>query len=260
MGRSGEFRALQGASIASTAKPSSFAPLSPNSQGFLSTSTEGTEIMLGKISQPLAALVFCAAVLFAVPGKAQLPWPNAPSQNAPAAWPTAPSGTAASPAAASPPPTLGMPGAAPMTPVPQAGGGGGAGAAPCMAEFTKLQAETDKYGKATKDASSRKAPREEMCKRLTLFAAAIGKWAKYSVDHAASCGIPSKVIEQLKAGASHIAKSKEQVCATAAGGPAAAQTLSDALGQTIMPTTEPKNRPSVATGTLDTLTGVTIGR
>ena len=131
-----------------------------------------------------------------------------------------------------------------------------------MAEFTKLQTETDKHAKATKDASKQKAPREEMCKRLTTFAAAIGKWAKYTADHASSCGIPPKIVDQLKAGATNIAKSKEQVCGGGgmAGGPAPAPTLSDALGQTVMPTPEAKTRPSIATGTLDTLTGVPIGR
>lgn len=225
---------------------------------------EGSETMLGKTSRPLAALVFCTAALFAVRGEAQnLPWPDAPKQQNAPAWPTAPSGASPSPAAASPPPMMTMPGAAPMTPAPRAGGlGGGAGGAPCMAEFTKLQAETDKHGKATKDASKRKAPREEMCKRLTSFASAIGKWAKYTSDHAASCGIPSKIVSQLKAGAENIAKSKEQVCAGGGPGPgqAAAPTLSDALGQTAMPTPEAKTRPSIATGTLDTLTGVPIGR
>lgn len=219
--------------------------------------------MLGKTSQ-LAVLVFCAAVLFTGRSEAQLPWPDAPKQNAPA-WPTAPSRSTATPAAASPAPMLGMPGAAPMTPVPQAGGrppgGPGAGDAPCMAEFNKLQAATDKYGKATKDASKRKASREEMCKRLTSFSAAIGKWAKYTSDHAASCGIPSRIVDQLKAGAANIAKSRKQVCdGGMAGGPKPAPTLSDALGQTIMPTSETRTRRSLATGTLDTLTGVPIGR
>lgn len=130
-----------------------------------------------------------------------------------------------------------------------------------MAEFSKLQAATDKYGKAAKDASKRKVSREEMCKRLKSFAGAIGKWAKYTADNAASCGIPSKVVDQLKAGAANIAKSRNQVCAAGVAGPARAPTptLSDALGTTVMPTTE-SARPSIATGTLDTLTGVPIGR
>lgn len=221
--------------------------------------------MLGKASRPLAALVFCTAALFAVHGKAQtLPWPDAAKQNAPAApWPsTAPGGSAPTPAAASPAPMMSTPDAAPMTPIPQAGGPrGGDGGAPCMTEFSKLQTETDKYGKAAKDASKRKVAREEMCKHLKSFAGAIGKWAKYAANNASSCGIPSKIVKQLEAGAANIAKSRDQVCADGMAGPGRAPTptLSDALGTTVMPTTE-SARPSIATGTLDTLTGVPIGR
>jgi hypothetical protein len=243
--------------------------VSPNLQGFLGpTPTEGTKTMLGKTSRLLAAMVFCTAALLAVRGEAEtLPWPGETSrQNAPTAWPTPPAGRASTPAAASPAPMMSTPGAGPMTPIPGAsgpgGGGAGAGGAPCMAEFTRLQAETDKHAKAAKEASKRKVSREQMCTQLKSFAAAIGKWAKYTADHAASCGIPSKIVSQLKAGAANIAKSKEQVCAGGMAGPGrpAAPTLSDALGQTAMPTAEPTSRPSVATGTLDTLTGVPIGR
>lgn len=238
--------------------------------------------MLGKASRPLAALVFCTAALFAFRGEAQnLPWPDAPKQNAPAApWPSAapaarapapasteaapwpsnsPGGRAPTPAAASPAPMMSMPGAAPMTPVPQAGASG-RGSPPCLAEFSKLQAATDKYGKAAREASKRKVPREEMCTRLKSFAGAIGKWANYTAENAANCGIPPEVVEKLKAGASNIAKSRDQVCSAGpAPGRPAAPTLSDALGTTVMPTTE-STRPSIATGTLDTLTGVPIGR
>lgn len=219
--------------------------------------------MLGKALLPLAALVFCTAALLAVRGEAQtLPWPGQTSrQNAPTAWPTPPAGRASTPAAVSPAPMMGAPAAAPMTPVPRAGSPGG-GAPPCMAEFTRLQAETDKHAKAAKEASKRKVPREQMCTQLKSFAAAIKKWAKYTADHASSCGIPSKVVDQIKVGAANIAKSKEQVCAGGMAGPGrpAAPTLSDALGQTAMPTAEPASRPSIATGTFDTLTGVPIGR
>lgn len=220
--------------------------------------------MRGNASRPLAALVFCTATLFAVPGEAQnLAWPSdSPKQNASAPWPSAAPGTSApTPAAANPPPMMSMPGSAPMTPVPQAANPG-AGAPPCMAEFTKLQTETEKHGKAAKDAGKRKVSREEMCTQLKSFASAIGKWAKYTTDNAASCGIPPKVVDQLKAGASNIAKSRDQVCAggTASPGKPPTPTLSDALGTTILSTPDTTTKPSVATGTLDTLTGTPIGR
>lgn len=155
-----------------------------------------------------------------------------------------------------------------MTPVPQAGGPGGPGGpggagSGCMAEFSKLQSETEKRGNAAKDGGKRKVAREEMCKLLQGFATAIGKWAKYTEANASACGIPGKIVEQLKAGATNIAKSREQVCSGGpmAGGPGKppTPTLSDALGTTVMPTTE-STRPTVSTGTLDTLTGAPIGR
>ena len=150
--------------------------------------------------------------------------------------------------------------APPMTPVPQAGGPGG-NAPPCMEEFTKLQAETDKRAKAAKAAGQRKAPREEMCKVLQAFEGAIGKWAKYVKDNSASCGIPPKIGQQLATGHMNIANNAKAVCSGqgVAGGAPRAPTLSDALGTTQMPTPEP-NRPSVATGTFDTLTGTPLGR
>ncbi len=131
-----------------------------------------------------------------------------------------------------------------------------------MEEFAKLQAETDKRAKATKAAGQRKAPREEMCKQLQAFESALGKWAKYVKDNASACGIPSNVVDQLKTGHSNIASNAKQVCDGGAlgGGPkAAAPTLSDALGTTYMPTPE-TNRPTPATGTLNTLTGTPLGR
>lgn len=223
--------------------------------------------MLGNGSRVLAALLFCTAALFAGRSGAQpLPWPDAPKQNAPAPWPSAsPGGRAPTPAAASPAPMMGMPGSAPMTPVPQAGGlgggGPGGGGPPCMTEFNKLQAETDKHSKAATAASKRKVSREEMCTHLKSFAGAIGKWAKYTADNAGSCGIPAKIVDQLKAGASNIAKSRDQVCAGGMAGPGKppTPTLSDALGTATMPLPE-ASKPSVSTGTLDTLTGVPIGR
>jgi hypothetical protein len=132
-----------------------------------------------------------------------------------------------------------------------------------MDEFTKLQGETDKRAKAAKAAGARKAQREEMCTILKSFEGAIGKWAKYVKDNASSCGIPEKIIEQLKTGHDNIAKSAKQVCdgggLGAAPAKAPAPTLSEALGTTRMPMAD-TNRPSAATGTLNTLTGTPLGR
>lgn len=206
-------------------------------------------------SRSLAAVICSAAVLVAWRCEAQtLPWPTEqPQTGATAAWPSSPPSGAPSMA---PAPTA----SGPMTPVPPQAGGAGGGAPPCMEEFTKLQAETGKRAKATKAASQRKAPREEMCKILQAFESAIGKWAKYVKDNASSCGIPSNVVDQLKTGHTNIANNAKQVCeGGAVGGAPKPPTLSDALGTTYMPTPE-TNRPKSVTGTLNTLSGTPLGR
>ncbi|MBI5110753.1 MAG: hypothetical protein HZA68_02140 [Rhodovulum sp.] len=156
-----------------------------------------------------------------------------------------------------------------MTPVPpRAGGPGGpagaGGAPPCMEEFTKLQAETDKRGKAAKAGVEKKVPREEMCKLLTSFATAIGNWAKYVRQNAASCGIPANVAEQLKTGHTNISKNAKQACAAgpvgAGPGPAAPPSLSEALGTARAPVAGSTGGSRPSTGTFDTLTGSSLAR
>jgi hypothetical protein len=220
------------------------------------------------MSSSLAALAFSAAALLAPPCAAQtLPWPSdGPPTGANAPWPANPP-RAGAPAAApmgaapmTPVPMSAAPIAGPMTPVPPQGQADGA--PPCMEEFSKLQAETDKRAKAAKDAGQRKAQREEMCKLLQSFEGAISKWAKYAKDNAASCGIPPKIIDQLKAGHTNIASTAKKVCDGGALGAAPkppTPTLSDALGTTRLPSTD-TTRPSAATGTLNTLTGTPLGR
>jgi hypothetical protein len=219
-------------------------------------------------SSSLAAVALSAAALLPLRCEAQtLPWPTDPpaSGGATAPWPANPprAGAPAPAAAAAPAPMMAAPmGAGPMTPVPPQDPGGG-NTPPCMDEFTKLQGETDKRAKAAKAASARKAQREEMCKILQSFEGAIGKWAKYVKDNASSCGIPEKIIEQLKTGHDNISKSAKQVCdgGGLGGAPAKAPapTLSDALGTTRTPMAD-TSRPSAATGTLNTLTGTPLGR
>lgn len=211
------------------------------------------------MSRSLAVVVCCAAVAVAWRCDAQtLQWPTDSGQsgsNAP--WPAQGGGGAPMMAPAAPPM-----GPGPMTPVPSQAGPPGAppGGEACMTEFTKLQAETDQRAKATKAASQRKVPREELCKLLQAFEGAIGKWAKYVKDNAAKCGIPPNLVEQLKSGHANIANSAKQVCDTGGlGGGPKAPTLSDALGTAYMPTPEP-NRPKAVTGTLNTLTGTPLGQ
>jgi hypothetical protein len=144
------------------------------------------------------------------------------------------------------------PAAAPASPFPSPGGapafGGGGGfqpapmgAAPqggppesCMKEFIPLREEAERRGKLIKAASDRKASPDEACKLISNFGKAEMKMIKYVEAHAASCGIPQQISDQLKAGHKGTESLENKVCAVAAqvktrGNPAA-PSLSDVLG------------------------------
>ena len=69
--------------------------------------------------------------------------------------------------------------------------GGGGGPPPCLAEFTKLREDVEKKGLAAKAAGAKHAPREEMCKLITSYAAAEAKWVKFTETGVQSCGMRS---------------------------------------------------------------------
>jgi hypothetical protein len=117
--------------------------------------------------------------------KQALPWPNdpapkqtLPSPNNPASkralpWPDpAPTGAAGSRAAMTPAPMSAAP--------PQGAFGGGGGPPPCVVEFGELRDEVQKKGMAAKTAQERKVTREEMCKIVSIYSAAEGKWLKFA--------------------------------------------------------------------------------
>lgn len=233
----------------------------------------------------LAAVGLAAGLVTTAALAQTAPWPASPpaaSGGAASPWPSDPpaqsGGGANAPWPSSQPRAGSMPmqspmgaapmGAGPMTPVPpRAGGPGGpgGGAPPCMDEFTKLQAETDKRGKAAKAGVEKKVPREELCKLFTGFASAIGNWAKFARDKAPTCGIPPNVVEQLKVGSVNIGKTAKQACAAGPVGPGPAAagppSLSEALGTARAPvTTSPGGGTKPSTGTFNTLTGSSIAR
>lgn len=199
-------------------------------------------------------------------GGAASPWPGDPPQSGGAGAPWPSSSTPRAGMAPSPAPM----GAGPMTPVPPRAGGPGAGPGPaaggqppCMDEFSKLQAETDKRGKAAKAGVDKKVPREELCKLFQGFATAIGNWAKFARDKAPTCGIPPTIVTQLAAGSTNIAKNAKQVCAAGpiGAGPAGPPSLSEALGTASAPVTAtPSGGAKPGTGTFNTLTGSSIAR
>jgi|SRR5690242_4256876 hypothetical protein len=68
----------------------------------------------------------------------------------------------------------------------------------CMKEFVPLREEAERRGKLIKAASDHHATPDEACKLFAAFSAAEVKMIKYVEAHAAGCGIPAQIAEQLK--------------------------------------------------------------
>ena len=97
-------------------------------------------------------------------------------------------------------------------PAPPQGGGA---ADACMNGFMPLREDAEKRGKMIRAASERHAPPDEACKLITNFGQAEIKMIKYVESHAAKCGIPPQVSEQLKNGHKNTEKLQKQVCTVA---------------------------------------------
>jgi hypothetical protein len=126
----------------------------------------------------------------------------------------------------------------------------------CMKGFLPLREEAEKRGKLIKIASDRHAPPTEACKLIGNFAQSEIKMIKYVESHAASCGIPPQIADQLKSGHKNTEAMQQKVCAVAQQmqqrGPAG-PSLSDVLGSaTALPETAAVKKGG---GTFDTLNG-----
>lgn len=177
------------------------------------------------------------------------------------------------------PPVNGAPAAsvAPSaSPFPSAGtapfGGGGGFSSPtarpqggppdnCMKDFAPLREEAERRGKLIKAASDRHASPDEACKLIGNFGAAETKMIKYVEAHAASCGIPSQIADQLKAGHKNTEALQKKVCNVAQQmqqrGPAG-PTLSDVLGSSA--SLPEANTAKKGGSAFDTLTGNVLTR
>jgi len=112
---------------------------------------------------------------------------------------------------------------------------------------------------AAKAGGEKQVSREEMCKLVTAYSAAEIKWVKFAETHKTKCGIPDQIVQQLKTVHARTAEGQKKLCSAGpAGGPAAAPTLSDALGTATLPAREPEKRKPG--GTLDTMTGNALAR
>jgi hypothetical protein len=100
-----------------------------------------------------------------------------------------------------------------------------------------------------------------MCEMVTAYSSAEAKWIKYSETNMARCAIPAQAIGQIKMVHVHTLDAKKKLCAPgpAQAGPAAAPSLSDALGANQPPTSDETKKPKRG-GTMDTLTGNVLTR
>jgi hypothetical protein len=189
---------------------------------------------------------------------------NAPVANDPAFPPVNGSAPVAS---VSPPSNASFPvnGAAPLAggaferpPAPPSQGGGGGEA--CMKEFMPLRDDAEKRGKMIKAASDRHATPDEACKLIGAYTQAEVKMIKYVETHAAKCGIPPQVLEQLKGGHKNSEAMQQKVCGAAQQaqrGPAG-PSLSEVLGSAAALPEATKTKKGGST--FDTLNGNVLTR
>jgi hypothetical protein len=82
----------------------------------------------------------------------------------------------------------------------------------CMKDFVPLRTDAEKRGKMIKEASERHASAEDACKLIHNFGDAEIKMIKYVESHAAKCGIPPQVADQLKTGHKNTEDMQKKVC------------------------------------------------
>ena len=165
------------------------------------------------------------------------------------------------------PPSSSFPvnGAAPLTgsafergPAPPSQAGAGD---ECMKAFLPLREEAEKRGKMIKAASERHAAPDEACKLIGNFGQAEIKMIKYVEAHAAKCGIPPQVTEQLKTGHKNTETMQKKVCDVAqqaAQRAPAGPSLSEVLGSSAaLPEATPTKKGG---STFDTLNGNVLTR
>jgi hypothetical protein len=219
--------------------------------------------MIRRLMVPIAAaMVAMGAAGAHAQGAFPAPLPG-PAANDPAFPPVNGSAPAASIGAA-PQASFPVNGAAPI-------GGGGFSAAPptqagpgedCMKAFMPLREEAERRGKLIKAASDRHAPPDEACKLIKNFSQAEFKMLKYVETHAAKCGIPAQIGDQMKAGHKNTEAMQTKVCMVAQQmqnqprGPAG-PSLSEVLGSGSAPEA---NAGKKGGSTFDTLNGNVLTR
>jgi len=130
-----------------------------------------------------------------------------------------------------------------------------------MKGFLPLREEAEKRGKLIKTASDRHATPAEACKLIGNFAQVETKMIKYVETHAAQCGIPPQVQDQLKNGHKNTESMQQRVCAAAEQGAQqqkpAGPSLSEVLGSSAA---LPEVNTTKKGSTFDTLSGNALVR
>jgi hypothetical protein len=219
--------------------------------------------MIRRLIVPLTVAVFAvhAGQAFAQGAfPAPLPGQAAPSNASPF-----PPVNGAAPAASAPRTSFPVTGAAPVTgsafergpaPASQAGSSD-----ECMKGFVPLREEAEKRGKLIKAASDRHASPDEACKLIGNFGQSEIKMIKYVESHAAKCGIPQQIADQLKNGHKNTESMQKKVCTVAQQqqqkGPAG-PSLSEVLGSSASLPEATATRKGGST--FDTLNGNVLAR
>jgi hypothetical protein len=131
----------------------------------------------------------------------------------------------------------------------------------CMKGFLSLREDTEKRGKLIKAASERHAPPAEACKLITAYTQSELKMIAYIDSHAAKCGIPPQIGEQLRTGHKGAEAMAQKVCAVAQQQPkgASGPSLSEVLGSSaVLPDATSAKRSGGST--FDTLNGNVLAR
>lgn len=210
----------------------------------------------------VAVVTFHAGQVLAQ-GAFPAPLPGQAQQNSSSPFPPV-NGAAPSASVGTAPGSFPVNGAAPVSSAFERAPGppSAAGAADeCMKGFVPLREEAEKRGKLIKAAGERHAPPDEACKLIGSFGQAEIKMIKYVESHAAKCGIPPQIAEQLKTGHKNTETMQKKVCQVAQQqqqrGPAG-PSLSEVLGSSaaLPEATTEKKRGS----TFDTLNGNVLAR
>jgi hypothetical protein len=85
----------------------------------------------------------------------------------------------------------------------------------CRSGFASLRQEAEKRGGLIRAASERHAPPAEACQLIGNFGQAEIKMLNYVESHAATCGIPPQVSDQMRTGHRNTETMLKKVCAAA---------------------------------------------